>query len=1148
MSQKDSLNDPSSGPPSIQIPLLNSFDDLDKFILNFPSSTDEKVIADIASSPVNIANIEHNLVTFKVLARNPDISDLLTQEHLNALTNIIEPEFSPAVVREAFSILANMLLVNISLFSTWDPATIFNLAVRIYASRIPVLSSLEKYLFRRLGFLYSFKPNTITYEQMAFFIPLITRSLHTFPPDLLKYYQTMDHMAKLSLVELLKVTFNILHHYSAITLDPFEKNGIMIDITKGLAIIDTSNPEDADITRYIFNSLLYSNCPLCWFNIDGENEDPDDDIQSFATNLTQNGSFGFVSSSTILKRTLTFAKLVTSPQHSTAMLSDANFTSCLTCLLHMIQMIYDKNGKNSDLDTPKIKALKKIAESYLLPSAIDRKFPLGSKDAPHSLPNAFVRFSSDISLQTCTTLVQEIYWKICHENEDELVSAMGFGFASGFISNASVLFAGDNNKSKGSHAPPPSQGQLELRQAQNETLSELKQDPKTNQELSDSNSVLSSSAPTTIAELTKSFTKPLPKPQEAIEEYVNTLNMEAEQKKSKRNTMLKNTTGTSIISSSSSSAPAQNPAPISIERSQSSINRAAECSDSPSMVSSSSSSVPSNYVLATSGPVSTSKPIQQSNLETKPTHSISENATSAPINTPHNPRRSMTEAIFGSREGSRSFGSIGSSFSSSSSIFSNSTLSKLKAKTKKLSYPLLHRSKSFMRDHGSTSSLNSRSGSGSGSGLVSNHAIYSDDISPSNSGNTFTGTNNHKLTQYLNNNDLNKGIAKNPEYQDIPNSHSSSPKSTSNIRNNNTSSTIINSDGNNSANQSNTDMNMNLTMRNYDNNNREINETKKEIPYDANTNDASVAFDNKNENNTTNNNGKNSSSNFNSNNSFAAPDNLANDTISASNNTPYLGALNLTSDDTPPRNTNEKNNTITTTTTPTTAKNATHLETLNSYTLKQPSFVQQRPSNASNFSTASIRTSDSTFGDAYSDGPRLSMASDYSDGSNGTLSYPSTRNNSSIETSSPLSNNGGNSDTRKISGSGISQHFSSNLRNYPGIKEEPNNNNNNNNTSDNIDPITGQSITYRELNRKMEEIKLKAAKNQVEAMEKAVASGKKFPSSSSSDDVDDWTEEEKEREAEKMFVMFERLKQNGILKVVNPVEVFQQEGRFENLS
>ena len=43
------------------------------------------------------------------------------------------------------------------------------------------------------------------------------------------------------------------------------------------------------------------------------------------------------------------------------------------------------------------------------------------------------------------------------------------------------------------------------------------------------------------------------------------------------------------------------------------------------------------------------------------------------------------------------------------------------------------------------------------------------------------------------------------------------------------------------------------------------------------------------------------------------------------------------------------------------------------------------------------------------------------------------------------------------------------------------------------------------------------------------------------------TEEEKEREAERLFVLFERLKSTGVMNVVNPVEKAAREGRLEEV-
>ncbi|KAL8854268.1 MAG: hypothetical protein Q9221_000982 [Calogaya cf. arnoldii] len=46
---------------------------------------------------------------------------------------------------------------------------------------------------------------------------------------------------------------------------------------------------------------------------------------------------------------------------------------------------------------------------------------------------------------------------------------------------------------------------------------------------------------------------------------------------------------------------------------------------------------------------------------------------------------------------------------------------------------------------------------------------------------------------------------------------------------------------------------------------------------------------------------------------------------------------------------------------------------------------------------------------------------------------------------------------------------------------------------------------------------------------------------------EEMTEEEKEREAERLFVLFERLKATGVVNVKNPVEQAVEEGRFEEL-
>lgn len=46
----------------------------------------------------------------------------------------------------------------------------------------------------------------------------------------------------------------------------------------------------------------------------------------------------------------------------------------------------------------------------------------------------------------------------------------------------------------------------------------------------------------------------------------------------------------------------------------------------------------------------------------------------------------------------------------------------------------------------------------------------------------------------------------------------------------------------------------------------------------------------------------------------------------------------------------------------------------------------------------------------------------------------------------------------------------------------------------------------------------------------------------------DMTDEEKEREAERLFVLFERLKKTGVIDVENPVAKAMREGRLQEIN
>ncbi|KAK9240504.1 guanine nucleotide exchange factor [Lipomyces kononenkoae] len=60
--------------------------------------------------------------------------------------------------------------------------------------------------------------------------------------------------------------------------------------------------------------------------------------------------------------------------------------------------------------------------------------------------------------------------------------------------------------------------------------------------------------------------------------------------------------------------------------------------------------------------------------------------------------------------------------------------------------------------------------------------------------------------------------------------------------------------------------------------------------------------------------------------------------------------------------------------------------------------------------------------------------------------------------------------------------------------------------------------------------------------------GQRLENESRSPSLANMTDEEKEREAERLFVLFERMRENGIIDVENPVRTAVQSGRFQELS
>lgn len=471
---------------SFNVPRYETFDELLQFIESFhvPQSS----ISAFQQDQQAMQNLLFNIQTLKVLGRNEELSKRFTVSNIDALVNnIIAPHFSFDILQEAFSVIANALLINTDLLSTWHAGNAFKVGYEIYSAHAASkdINDKERFIIRRMGFLVTYSGTTIDEEQIGTITDLVIKALRKTPNDILKLYHpelVTPPFSKGCIIELLKLCFNLLHNYPALTLSKIHDNGGMTNIAQSLVYTKTSDPEYADLTRYLLNCLLNATSTATWFDVTSS---PDAEPTDFTTpplplplstsekDCAPNSSnpSKHVNCAAILTRILDYALVATDPQNID-LLDDANFAPCLTALEQIINTIY---VDHKDEQTPKLEQLRQIAESYLLPSDSDRRYPLGSTEAPHSLPHAFSRFSSTVGLQTCTTLVLDIYWKLSHENQEELVQNMGFGFASAYMSSSSVLFGGSNSSSSSKSSSPATDTQSDS-SSQKETSSVSKSD------------------------------------------------------------------------------------------------------------------------------------------------------------------------------------------------------------------------------------------------------------------------------------------------------------------------------------------------------------------------------------------------------------------------------------------------------------------------------------------------------------------------------------------------------------------------------------------------------------------------------------------------------------------------------------------------
>lgn len=354
-----------------------------------------------ATDPIDIYGLEVQLRTLKSLGRDPDISKMITADVTNDLINkIILTKLSKRSTTEALTIIANGLVLNNSLLSTFDPLPVFEFVLHEYSK--PGLPLKENYLLGRLLFLFTFNGTDLSNSLLSYCIEIIQfktsiilENVHT-----LTSVVAINTLIRLSFIELMKFIFNLIHHYPDKVTEPLESK-VMENLSHIFLSINTSNLLNVDITRYLFHTLMCVSAES-WF------KNP-------------------IHQPLLLKNILGYCHLVTSPNH-TNLHTEETLSPAFTCLQQVSTHIWEKNTGPCELKT--------IATSALLPTEKDREIGLGNSD---SLASYFVKLSTDITLQSCNRIVQEIYWTLFDRNQQALNDVMGFGFAAGFLSSNSFL-------------------------------------------------------------------------------------------------------------------------------------------------------------------------------------------------------------------------------------------------------------------------------------------------------------------------------------------------------------------------------------------------------------------------------------------------------------------------------------------------------------------------------------------------------------------------------------------------------------------------------------------------------------------------------------------------------------------------------------
>lgn len=351
---------------------------------------------------LSTAQVEHALVQIKTNGRAQGVSKSLRLADLNRLVDLyVLRKAGPSrrAMVECLTVLANALVWSEELLASFDASHVITKVLNECFQ--PSVDAREEYLFMRLLFLFTFHGRR--YEEKLIKTGLAAVATKISYTAAHEAVFTTD-MERLSFIECMKFTFNLLHHYP-----------LAVDYVQGytaralVKIFYTLDPRgEYDLCQHI------SNCLLCL------------PVSSW---LYENDS------TMVLGRILSFIEIMANPVNE--QLREDRILSPPLSLLHCIVSDVFGTKQHGDDDNGKREALQALCRERILPSDSDRKKVLGTTE---SLASYLLRITIDPVLRTTRNIIFDIFWKLSHESPDEFVGNFGLGYASSFLASHGIAF------------------------------------------------------------------------------------------------------------------------------------------------------------------------------------------------------------------------------------------------------------------------------------------------------------------------------------------------------------------------------------------------------------------------------------------------------------------------------------------------------------------------------------------------------------------------------------------------------------------------------------------------------------------------------------------------------------------------------------